>query len=93
MSDEQDAPPTRAGSAVTPKVYVCFGIGPDGNFFIDCPDDEMVARGLVQFGTFEMDRYYTNKRMKAMLGKAQENAMLDGMMGREKKKIDRRIIG
>ncbi len=95
MSDEQDAPPTRVGQAVTPKagMVVSGGIGPDGQFFMELPDDEMVGRGLIQLMMFELDRHYSNRRMAAMLEKAQETRVLDGMMGHEKKRIDRRLKG
>jgi hypothetical protein len=46
----------------------------------------------MNFLMHELDRYYVNKRMKAMLDKAQQEQVLNGMMGREKKKIDRRIV-
>lgn len=96
MSDERDdAAPTREGQAVTPQSYVCFGFGPDGNFFLDVqpPDNELLARATAQMGGHELDRYFVNLRMKAMLDKAQQTAVLNGMMGDERKKIDRRLRG
>jgi hypothetical protein len=94
MKDQDDAPPTRTGQAVTPEPgkYIAGGLGPDGAFFLDCPEDEMVGRGLMNFLMHELDRYYVNKRMKAMLDKAQQEQVLNGMMRGEKKKIDKRIV-
>lgn len=93
MSNPEDAPPTRVGQAVTPQQVVAGGIGPDGNFFLDCPDDEMVGRGLMNFLMHELDRYYTNRRMATMMAKAQETHVLNGMMGDEKRTIDKKLRG
>jgi len=93
MADPEDAPPTRGGQAVVPKQVVAGGIGPDGNFFLDVPDDEMVGRGLMNLLMHELDRYYTNKRMAKMMEQAQQTRVLDGMMGTEKRTIDKKLKG
>lgn len=93
MSSEQDAPPTRVGTAVTPQQVVAGGIGPDGNFFLDCPDDEMVGRGLMNLLMHELDRYYTNKRMGKMMERAHQSSILERMAGDDKRVIDRKIRG
>ena len=93
MSDERDdAPPSRVGQAVTPTHMVMFAFGPDGNFLLDAPEDERKGRELLALGMFELDRFYVNKRMRAAIEKAQQNAVLNGMMGESKKKIDKRIL-
>lgn len=78
--DEQDAPPTRVGQAVTPKAVVAGGIGPDGNFFLDVPDDEMLGRGLMNMLMHELDRYYTNRRMSKMLKDAADRQSIERML-------------
>jgi hypothetical protein len=93
MSDHDDAPPTRVGEATTPKVYIWGGIGPDGNFIADFPDDEMAGRGLMNFLMHELDRYYVNKRMQAMLERAQTNQAVQGMLGKDAARLDRKLRG
>jgi hypothetical protein len=93
MSNEQDAPPTRVGTAVTPQQVVAGGIGPDGNFFLDCPDDEMVGRGLMNLLMHELDRYYANKRAAKMMAQAHQTQILNGMLVEEQRVIDKRLRG
>jgi hypothetical protein len=93
MSDEQDAPPSRVGEAVQPKLYIWGGIGPDGNFIADFPDDEMAGRGLMNFLMHELDRYYVNKRMKKLLEGARDRAEIANMMGGDAKRLDRKLRG
>jgi hypothetical protein len=94
MGDEQDAPPSRVGQAQEPKWYITLGIMADGTFACDgnCLDEEMVVRSLLHKGSFEMDRYFGRKAFEALSKKAQQDAVLNSMMGREKKKIDKRIV-
>jgi len=88
MADEQDAAPTQVGQYVVPEHYVMFGFGPDGRFFIDCSDNEAMVRQLLGFGIFEADRFLVARRMKSMIDKAQETAILESMAKDTIRKID-----
>jgi len=80
MPDERDAPPSRVGEATTPKFYIWGGIGPDGNFIADFPEDEMTGRGLMNFLMHELDRYYVNRRMKKTLEEARDRVAVERMI-------------
>ncbi len=93
MSD-QDAPPSRPGQAVTPKAIVMFAFGPDGQFLLDAPEDEVTGRALLALGMFELDRWYTKKRMEKMLADAKDQRVITGMLGPEDaRRFDKKLKG
>ena len=94
-SSRDDAAPTRPGQAVIPQHVVAGGIGPDGNFFLDCPgiENEMIGRALCNMIQHELDRFYTNEKMKKAMERVQQGAMVDGMLGQDRAKLERKIRG
>lgn len=82
MPDQEDAPPTRTGQAVTPTRYVMFGEAPDGTFVLsfEPDDDEMAIRALAHKGAFALDRYFTNKAFQKEMEKAKERRVIEGMV-------------
>ncbi len=93
MSDEQDAAPSQPGTAVTPKAVVVFMLLPDNTFGMDLPEDEMTGRFLLAKGMFELDRYYYKRLFEKAMQQAQDNRVVQSMLGEDAKKLERRLKG
>ena len=93
--DEQDAAPARVGQATEPKWFITVGIMPDGSFAVDsnCMNDEMIARAILHKASFEMDRFFGRKAFEKAVGAAKDRRIIEGMMGNDPTKHDRRMKG